>query len=217
MAVSQNSLIGKTSGSVGGITFTSWKGINVVKSKPTSVANPDSDLQKMQKSVMRQLVAINQSLSGAIKQGFSSLAIGMSAYNAFTSYNSKNAFNLTAPPTATLVPSNLLLSKGSIGVTEMDDCVISVTNQNAIFSFPTTASGANQSSTDLAVVAVFNINTEKWDYLVTSVARSTGTATLSFVNITVSAGDPCVAYLFFISASGKLSSNSVNDTFTVAS
>lgn len=34
MARVQNTLIGRASGSVGGATFTTWKGINVLKSKP---------------------------------------------------------------------------------------------------------------------------------------------------------------------------------------
>lgn len=114
MAVVQNTLIGKSKQSVGGTTFSTWKGINVLKSKPTSVANPQTDLQKMQRSALQQIVSIYRIINVAIKKGWKKLAVKKSEYNAFTSYSLKNAFDFDAPPVADLDPKLLRITNGTI-------------------------------------------------------------------------------------------------------
>lgn len=48
MAIVSNTLIGKTRGSVGNVTFTTWKGRNVIKEK-SKPANPNSEKQAKQR------------------------------------------------------------------------------------------------------------------------------------------------------------------------
>ena len=89
MAITQNTLIGKSSGSVGGATFSSWKGKNVLRTKPTSVANPKSPGQVAQRLKMAKAVQLFRSLAGVFNLGYASKAVGMSSYNAFI----KNVLN----------------------------------------------------------------------------------------------------------------------------
>lgn len=114
MAVVQNTLIGKSKQSVGGTTFSTWKGINVLKSKPVSVANPQTDLQIMQRSALQQIVSIYRTINVAIKKGWKKFAVQKSEYNAFTSNSLKNAFDFAAPPVAELLPTALKITNGTI-------------------------------------------------------------------------------------------------------
>lgn len=50
MAIVQNPLIGRAKKSLANATFTTWKGRNVVKGKPISVANPQSPAQVAQRT-----------------------------------------------------------------------------------------------------------------------------------------------------------------------
>jgi len=79
MATTSNPLIGSASGSVGGVTFSKWKGINVIKAKPVTVAQPDSDKRTMQQSALRQIVAIYRMMISLIFVSFKSMAISQSA------------------------------------------------------------------------------------------------------------------------------------------
>src|SRR5574344_1175407 len=90
MAIVQNTLIGKASGSVGGTTFTSWKGKNVLKSKPAQVANPRTAAQTAQRTKFIGAVASYRQMAPVVQQGFAGLAVGKSAYNAYASENIKN-------------------------------------------------------------------------------------------------------------------------------
>lgn len=89
MSIVSNPLIGKTRKSMGGVTFSSWKGINVMKEKAANVANPNTALQQAQRGKFSTAVSVYQSIPEVVKKGFAQLAIKKSAYNAFCSTNSK--------------------------------------------------------------------------------------------------------------------------------
>ena len=55
MAKVSNTLIGKTRGSVGNVTFTVWKGRNVIKEKSNAPANPNTLLQQAQRAKFKRI------------------------------------------------------------------------------------------------------------------------------------------------------------------
>ncbi len=121
--VVSNPLIGKSSGSMGGATFTTWKGKNVLKNKATSVANPNTINQQMRRSALEQTVAIFRANSAAINLGFKKKAVGMSAYNAFSREALQNGFNYSAPPVASLNWVDIQTSSGNIATTPITTLV----------------------------------------------------------------------------------------------
>ena len=160
MAVVQNTLIGRTRGSIGGVTFSTQFGLNVAKSKAVSVANPNTDKQIMRRSALTQITAIGRQLLGITSITFRSLAVGKSAYNAFSSLALKSAFDYATPPTAVFVPSDLVVSKGTIQSTEIDSA--SVLAGLVLVEFSEVASGVGQKASDLAVLVVGNSATGKF-------------------------------------------------------
>ena len=73
MARVQNTLIGKSSGSVGGATFSTWKGINVLKSKAITVANPKTVGQLTQRNRMTLMVSIFRLIASTNKRRFQNI------------------------------------------------------------------------------------------------------------------------------------------------
>jgi len=214
MARVSNTLIGKASGSVGNATFSTWKGINVLKEKAVSVANPNTDLQIMRRSALSQSVAIYRLISAAVSVGFKKLATGMSAYNAWASNALKDAFDYSSPPTATFVPSDLLISKGTITSTAIGTIVADRSANTAVVTFSSTVDAPGQSLTDKAVLAVYNTNENDWVSLATSDLRSSGTADIPLPAFWAT-GNNLVVYIGFYNEASGESSDSLNDTAVI--
>lgn len=195
MARVQNTLIGKSSGSVGGATFSTWKGINVLKSKAVVVANPQTQLQQNQRNRMSLLVAMFRGVAGALNIGFSKLATEMSAYNAFVQANLLQANFSGSAPTMSLVYANLLTAKGTMGVTPITAVTGTNASANVAVTWDNGLEPLGSSVNDIAIAAVYNETQDVWGY-VASAARSTGTTTV-IMPAPVATADVLHGYLFF--------------------
>lgn len=208
MAVVQNPLIGTSRGKVGGSVFTKQFGRNVLKSKPLSVANPNSNKQKDQRVSLAQTVALYRSISAVINQTFKSQAVGMSAFNAFTSKAKLNAFTYNQDGNPVFKPGSLLISKGTISPVAATGKEITIPAKSVSVTFPTTLSDASQASTDKAVIGLYNATSGVLRASVTSALRSAGTATAVFDNVDKST-DTYHVYLAFLASDGLKASDSV--------
>lgn len=113
MARVSNPLIGHSRNKIGGVVFSTWKGINTLREKPASVANPRTPAQVSQRSAFAQMVAMGRQVLGALQVSFRQQAVQMSQFNAFMQANILEAFTI-AGALATFVPSELRASKGSL-------------------------------------------------------------------------------------------------------
>jgi hypothetical protein len=208
MAVTQNTLIGSSRGKVGGTVFTKQFGKNVLKSKPLSVANPNTLKQQDQRVSLTKTVALYRSISAVINQTFKSQAVGMSAFNAFTSKTKLSAFTYSGDGNPVFVPGSLLISKGTISPVAATGKEIDIPAKSVSVDFPTTLSDASQASTDKAVIGLYNATSGTLRASVTNAMRSAGTATATFDNVNL-AGDNYFVYVAFIAADGAKSSDSV--------
>lgn len=214
LSIVQNTLIGKSKQSIGNATFTTWKGRNVLKSKPVSVANPQTDAQVMRRSALTQAVALYRKVSGVINAGFNELATTISAYNAFCSYTLKNAFDYSAPPVASFVIDDALISKGSIAQQLLDSVAGSAASNDIVVTWDASTLQPGQSVNDKLLAVVINNTSDVTQGYVTSVARSAETATLSFSD-GLTLADDCDVLVGFISSDGNKSSDSVYTNIAV--
>lgn len=153
MAIPQNTLIGKTSGSVGGTTFSSWKGKNILKSKAVSVANPNTPAQQTQRSALKKAVAVFRAIHDIVDLGFMQQAVGMSGYNAFTSENLRNgAFTGLTENAIDAIPS-LKIAKGTLAPTAISTASQTVNQTGFIVTWANSIT-ANQSPADKALVVI---------------------------------------------------------------
>jgi hypothetical protein len=216
MAVVSNVLIGKASGSVGNATFSTWKGINVLKEKAISVANPQTDKQVMRRSALAQVVAIFRQIPAACNLGFKKMAVKQSAYNAFESDALKNAFDFSGPPTAALVPASLLVSKGSITPTSQSAATRSIGAGFFSISYSSTVDGPGQSLTDSTIGVAYNSTQNSWGQSV-SALRSAGLVNNVPIPAGSAIGDTILLYLGFYSNVDGTASDSTNSTAAAVS
>jgi hypothetical protein len=214
MAIVSNPLIGAAKQKMGGAVFTTWKGKNVLKTKPLSVANPRTDLQLMRRSAMTQVVAIGRLLLSMINIGFKSLATGKSEFNVFTSVNLKDAFNYASPPTATFTASGFSIAKGTIATQLMDTIVGDVSLGTVVLTWTYAAGPAGQSSNDVLLAVIYNATQDRWDSYVTTETRDNETYTIT-PPVAMVAGNVLNIYTAFKAATGSNVSDSVWQTTTV--
>ena len=212
MSVLQNPIVGRMKQKIGGVVMSTWKGINVMRGKPLTVANPKTDAQLMRRSALTQIVAIARTIVAAISNGFREQAVKKSAFNAFTGYNLRNAFNYAAPPAATIVPADVLVSQGTISPTPINALANSSITNLAVFTFDNTAILPGQSAADTARCVLYNEATDKWYAPSTTALRSTGTLSAVVPASFWSALDIVRGYLYFYNSTDRKSSDSVNTT-----
>ena len=117
MAIIKQGIMGGFSGTIGNIVGSSWKGIDVMKSKPLSVSNPKTAAQQAQRGAFGQCVAVAASLlSVIIKPLWDRFSMQMSGFNAFVSENISNfdADGIISYP-------DLVISKGKMESTPVDE------------------------------------------------------------------------------------------------
>lgn len=114
MALVQNALIGRTKGSVGNVTFTTWKGKNVLKTKAINAYSNPTDNQLFNNLCFMKMVALYRSLALIVSLGFKELAIGKSEYNAFMQQNPYSVAITGTGESAKVDSANLIVSKGSL-------------------------------------------------------------------------------------------------------
>lgn len=208
-AVVSNPLIGHTRKSMGNATFSTWKGLDILKQKATSVANPKTPNQLMRRSAMKQVVAIFRMTPAAIKLGFKKGEAHMSEYNRFSKNALKNAFDFSNPPVATLNPANLLVSVGTITPTPIDSIISDRSIGTIVLAHSITIDGPGQSASDQDIAVVYNSTKNEWTSNSVHAARSTSAATVP-MPANWQTGDLLEAYLAFYNPVSNDSSSSVS-------
>lgn len=208
MAVVQNPIIGRAKQKFGNAIFSTWKGINTLRTLPLSVGNPKSAAQKLQRMKLALAVMLYRYFPGIIKIGYSSQAIKQSEYNAFISDMIRNAFIGSTVETVAIEPLNVKIAKGTMAPTPISTA--SYENHDFTMTWDGAAPLApSQSASDLAypVFIAFDASGEVELVVVgTPVARTVGTVTET-VNQEGSA-ENVYQYLFFASADFLVNSDS---------
>src|SRR5574344_2038045 len=106
-------ILGGFSGKVGNVIGGNWKGINYMRVKPASVANPQTEGQMDQRSRFNAALKFLQPMKDFIKVGFKSYAVKMTEFNSAMSYILKNAIIGTYPDFV-IDYSAALISKGTL-------------------------------------------------------------------------------------------------------
>lgn len=216
MARVSNTLIGAASGRVGNAVFSTWKGINVLKEKPASVANPNTDNQIMRRSALSQMVSAFRQMPSAIRAGFKKLAVGKSEWNAFASYNLRNSFDFSAPPAADIVLADVLVSKGTIAATTLATAVADVSLATIVCTFNATVTAPGQSLTDKALICAYNIDQDDWTGATTADLRSAGTADIPLPAGWIANDDVQVYLAFYNETSGESSDSETTAIVVIA-
>jgi len=205
-------ILGGLSGKVGNVIGGSWKGIDYIRIKPTSVANPRTEGQVNQRTKFKEALSFLQPNKEFINVGFKNFAIKKSAFNAAMSETLATGITGVAPD-FTVDYENVLLSKGALpGV--LDPVASYSTPSQVNFTWTDNSTGINASITDKALLLVYNpLKKESVTNFVGAV-REDGSFSLAVPSNF--AGDLLHTYIAFISEDGKVSNSSYISSGAVA-
>jgi hypothetical protein len=154
MGIIKQGILGGLSGKVGNVVGASWKGIDYLRSMPTHVSNPNTVGQQITRKKMILVVGFLKSCTALVRIGFSGYTMKMTAFNAATSLNLRQAITGTFPDLA-LDYNALQVSRGSLAPAA--GAAVASTEEGVVrFSWDDNASDSNASEGDTALVVIYN-------------------------------------------------------------
>ena len=197
-------ILGGVSGQVGNVIGGTWKGIDYLRIKPSSVANPRTEGQMDQRSRFSTALQFLQPMLDFIKIGYKNYAIKMSAFNSAMSNILKNAVT-GAYPNFSIDYANALISRGSLaGV--LNGAANSSVAGAIDFTWDDNSIESNAQATDKAMILAYNQSKDKAVFVTAGATRSAGTQTLTVPDDF--SGDSVECFIAFISADGLSVANS---------
>jgi len=197
-------ILGGLSGKVGNVIGGSWKGIDYIRIKPTSVANPRTEGQVNQRNKFTATLEFLQPNKDFVNVGYKSFAIKKTAFNAAMSYVLNNAI-IGISPDFSVDYSSALLSKGILSKALNPTADLTTAGQVS-FSWDDNSTENNAKRTDKAMLLVYNPMKNESTYQLAGADRETGTDVLIIPN--TYAGDTVELFMAFVSLDGKVSNSS---------
>lgn len=155
MGVIKRGILGGFSGAVGNVVGSSWKGIATMKSKPLSVANPNTAAQITQRGKMASAVAFaKQILTAIIKPLNDRFASGMSGYNLFVKRNIDLFLGFAIDPTI-----DFILSSGNVTAVEDLEAEGDVSANNVVVEWNDNTGDGNALASDVAYAIIHDPDT----------------------------------------------------------
>ena len=197
-------ILGGFSGKVGNVIGGNWKGIDYMRVKPASVANPKTEGQVDQRSKFSTALRFLQPLNEFLKVGYKNYAVKMTQFNSAMSYTLKNAMT-GAYPDFTIDYANALVSRGALTVVKNGEASYS-SNGAVDFAWTDNTGEGSAKATDKAMLLIINNGKGEAIFTTAGNARSAEAQTLTIPDDY--AGDQVECFISFISVDGLSISNS---------
>ena len=206
-------VLGGFSGKIGNVIGGSWKGIDYMRIKPSSVANPRSVGQVDQRTKFTAALQFLQPLKDFVKVGYKSYANKMTEFNSAMSYTLNNAI-IGISPDFIVDYSSALLSRGSLPGA-LNPAVSSTDAGEVTLVWSDNTLNGTAAATDKSLIALYNPNKGEAILTLEGAARSVGQQALVVPDNY--SGDDLEVYISFQSLNSSLVSNSIYvGTVTVA-
>lgn len=158
MAVVQNPITGRTRKSFSTATFTKIFNQNVMRSKPTQVANPKTLNQTSQRTAFKNCVQFTKEVLAAVKLGFKYVGSEMSPY----SYSLKENQNIAVTGVAgsrVFDKTKFIASKGSLLGLDFDNTFIADDTGDVTLTWLPQSNGPDCDQGDLVQVIAYHETT----------------------------------------------------------
>ncbi len=196
-------ILGGLSGKVGNIIGGSWKGIDYIRIKPTSVANPRTEGQVNQRNKFSATIEFLKPNKDFINVGYKSFAIKKTAFNAAMSNVLNNAITGVAPDFSVNY-SAALLSKGSLSGALNPSTDLTTVGQ-ITFSWDDNSTESNANATDKAMLLVYNPSKKESTYILAGSERTASSEIVLIPN--TYSGDTVELFMAFVAVDGKVSNS----------
>jgi len=197
-------ILGGFSGKVGTVIGASWKGIDYMRSRATSISNPNTPAQLEHRARFATIVKFLHPLTSFLRIGFKSQAIKMSAFNAAMAVNIKNAITGVFP-NFEIDFTKVQVSQGNFPGA-LNPATLAAIAGAIEFTWEDNSWETDANATDEAVLVVYNPAKEAVVSVVGGISRSIGTQTIVLPNAYT--GDEVHCYIAFTNANKSVISNS---------
>lgn len=197
-------ILGGLSGKVGNIIGGSWKGIDYIRIKPSSVANPRTVGQVNQRNKFTVTLEFIQAVKPFIQKGYKFLAVKKTAFNAAMSYVLNNAIT-GVEPDFEVDYATALVSRGGLSAA-LNPSTDLATAGEVTFNWDDNSAEGNANATDKAMLLVYNPSKKESISLTDGADRTVGTQIVAIP--TTYAGDTVELFMAFITVDGSQVSNS---------
>lgn len=205
MAKLSKGILGGISGTVGNVVGGRWRGIDYIRSKPSSVKNPKTEGQLAQRMRFSMVMNFLKKSRAFIGIGFQNSGQGQTAMNRAMSLNVREAITGTYPDLE-INPEALVVSTGDLQGASTAGMDLSVA-QEATFTWNNEAGSGNAFNDDGAMVLLFNTAKQAVVYSLYGASREDETVQIGVPQSW--SGDPVAGYLAFRSESGRDVSESI--------
>lgn len=198
MGTFSKGLFGAFKGKVGNMVGSTWKGIEVLKSKPAGRKGKFSPDQLQQQAKFSLIAKFLQPLASLLDQAYNSGAVKMSGFNKALSYNILNAVTGEYPAFKVSYPM-VQLGQGSLTNAESPKVASTAAGKLSVNWVDNSGSGSAQAS-DKAFVAAYCEELNRWVFSQNAAARNAGTLSMDVASFT---GKSVQTWFGFVSAKGK--------------
>ena len=204
MAKLPQGINGAFSGKVGAVVGYTWKGIPVMRGRPSPRTKPFTPKELNQQAKFRIMNKFLRPANDLLNATFAHLAVRMSAFNKAFSYNIKNAITGVSPNLA-IDYRMALISRGDLPNAESP--AVSTPSPGLLqFTWTDNSGKGNAKATDKAFVAVYSEEMSNWEYRLDIATRSQGKCEMFMKNFP---GRSVQTFIGFLSADGKDASDSL--------
>lgn len=203
MGTIKNGILGGFSGTVGPAVGSSWKGIDVIRSRPPRKRRRSTEGQLGQMTRMELVSGFLAPLTTLLNKTYGSGLVKMSAFNKAMSYNMRNAVDGDHPDFR-INFARVILGSGDLLNPELSAMQSEVMGQLS-FIWKDNSSEGSARSTDQAFAAVYCSGENEWRTWSKGAQRNAGRYTL---DIPAFSGKTVHAYIGFLSDGGKFVSTS---------
>lgn len=193
------------SGKVANVVGARWKGIDYIRAKPQSVANPRTLLQVNQRTKFALVLRFLQPNLNFIKIGYKNYAVKKSQFNSAMSFILNNAI-IGVSPDFEIDYSSALLSRGNLAGAL--NPVFDLTTPGQVqFSWDDNSTDGNALATDKVMAVAYNPLKGESVYLTEGATRADLSQTVIIPNSY--AGDDLQLFISFMNAEETQLSNSI--------
>jgi hypothetical protein len=198
-------ILGGVSGKVANVVGARWKGIDYIRAKPQSVANPRTLAQVNQRTKFALVLRFLQPNLNFIRVGYKNYAVKKSQFNSAMSYVLNNAITGVSP-SFDIDYSLALLTRGNLTGALNPVFNLSTTGQ-VKFYWDDNSNEGSALATDKVMVVVYNPTKGESVYLTEGTARTDMSQTVVIPNSY--SGDDLHMFISFINFEETQISNSI--------
>jgi hypothetical protein len=177
MGTIKQGILGGFRGRVGNVIGSTWKGQDVMKIRPATVFNPNTERQQQQRAKFSLVGRFNQAHLNLIRIGFRAYTKNMTAGNAAMSYNLANAVTGTFPDLH-IDFSKVMISQGTLApVNEIS--VSSDASSSVTLNWGSNIQSGNGKDSDQLIVSFYDSATGEVVYFTGCASRQEASAGLT--------------------------------------